>query len=56
MDQIFAVLGDGGDSMALITSLARVSAYLDGGPGYNLLLMQGNALTGLGYYNFQSVA
>ncbi len=24
MDQIFAVLGDGGDSMALITSLARV--------------------------------
>jgi hypothetical protein len=54
-DQLFAVLGDGGDSMAVITSLVRVAAYLDGGPGYNLLLLRGNALTGLAYYNFQSV-
>jgi hypothetical protein len=55
VDQLFALLGDGGDSMAVITSLARVAAYLDGGPGFNLLQMRGNALTGLAYYNFQSV-
>ncbi len=55
-DHLFAGLGDKDDSLAVVSSLARISALFDGGPGYDVLLSSGNLLTGLVRRNFESIS
>jgi hypothetical protein len=46
VDQFFADLGDGNDELTVFFNLVRVSADLDGGPGTDTLLQQGNDVRG----------
>ncbi|MEX2142538.1 MAG: hypothetical protein WD894_25010 [Pirellulales bacterium] len=54
-DHLFAGLGEGNDSLAVVGSLSRLSALLDGGAGNDLLSMSGNLLAGLVRQNFEAV-
>jgi hypothetical protein len=55
-DHLFASMGEGNDSLAVLGSLVRRSALFDGGAGHDLLLSRGNLLTGLAQQNFEIVS
>jgi hypothetical protein len=55
-DHLFAGMGEGDDSLAVIGSLVRRSALFNGGAGHDLLLSRGNLITGLAQQNFEAVS